>query len=44
MPAVVNWPGREIDHYIVIISVAFAQKNVLKDEQDITLTFSESGD
>jgi len=29
---------------IVIISVAFAQKNVLKDERVISVTFSESGD
>jgi hypothetical protein len=28
----------------VIMSVAFAQKKVLKDERDISVTFSENGD
>jgi hypothetical protein len=29
---------------IVTVSAAFAQKNVLKDERDIPLRFSRSGD
>ena len=38
-------PGmQQITVLIVLIAVAFAQNMVLKDERDVSVTFSESSD